>query len=198
MRLWMIQDQLFWDNLQREGYIVADPVLCAERGMYKEECFRDAYTWLIKHMCQKIPNSPKDRLPLWAWYQWRSRLQQKPDLRTYCHDFHGFRLEIKLPDDQVLLTDFELWHWVLNHDYIPYNYYELNFDLDDERWDIAFRTKEKLSEEELEKSWEAVLDISLGWKQRNQGIQGTFWELHLDQVVKVDEFGKGQPEPGTE
>ena len=60
-------------------------------------------------------------MPIWAWYQWEGS-RRKPDLRASGYlpkGEPGVRLELRVADDRVLLSDFDLWHYVLNYWYLP-------------------------------------------------------------------------------
>jgi hypothetical protein len=103
----------------------------------------------------------------------------------------------------VLLSDFELWHYVLNYWYLP------KTEKDGETFEeqltctglslpgcshqrplphAAFRRK-------IENSWERIFDSS--WTDpghkivppaKNRSIQGTMWELLLEDVVESKLF----------
>ena len=97
-------------------------------------------------------------------------------------------LEMEIPDTDVLLTDYTMWHSVLN-DFLNFkvNYVE---DISYEEWNI-------LSEKELEyynslsaeagrlykeKSWKRVICSQM---DNYKFIQATFWELKKSQIKKV-------------
>ena len=71
-------------------------------------------------------------LPLWAWFQWEGRSKKRPDLRFSGHIPHGetgVLIKFHAEASAVFLSDFELWHYVLNYWYLPHsNEDEARFD----------------------------------------------------------------------
>lgn len=106
MRLWTIQPASFYQTLQEKGV-----VYCDREGYWCKEN-RYAYDWLVEQMRQRIGNPPLPEInyPLWAWYQYDSRKKPhppKPPLKK--GEPYSVYLEIELPDNEVVLTDFTLW-----------------------------------------------------------------------------------------
>ncbi len=105
-----------WKILQREQVLFADQ-------RYSEDLFLDAYRWMTKQMEHRIESESETvSLFLWAWYQWDGIERRKPDLRSSGHlpkGQRGVRIEFEQSDKGVLLSDFDLWHYVLNYWYLP-------------------------------------------------------------------------------
>ena len=60
-------------------------------------------------------------MPIWVWWQWWAD-RRRPDLRAsgfLPKGVRGIRVECRVKEDQVLLSDFELWHYILNYWYLP-------------------------------------------------------------------------------
>jgi hypothetical protein len=91
-----------------------------------------------------------------------------------------FCLKVEIPDHQVLLSDFEAWHIVLNDGYLPLT------EKEDECYDAGqgWMTKEE--------SWERIFEIealkrSPLWRG-DSILQGTTGRLWLHQVKGVRKF----------
>ena len=188
--LWTIQDIPAWERLQRDGVLRAD-------GRRVPPYFRDAYRWMSEQMRLRLPPG-RARFPLWGWYRWDGVGRCRPDLRAAGHLYRnmpGVRIEVELPDNMVLLSDFDAWHCVLNRCFLPLN--------DDE--DEALR--ERLERERIDhrwpypapfhsvvvSSWEHIFDLHAGssdcWgAPSDRSVQATFWKLTLSQVRRVDAF----------
>jgi len=72
--------------------------------------------------------------PIWAWVK-------KPDLRHSCHlakGKKGVRLSIDVPDELVLLSEFNAWHFVLNDTYLPPTNNEYENDYNQEQKEISW------------------------------------------------------------
>jgi len=180
--LWTLQYENFWNNLQRDGIIKFDKKeVIKDKTLFDE--FQDAYKWMREQMCLRIPNSPTNTFPFWAWERWWG-YKRKPDLRSSEYrDWHGFRIEFEIPDELVLLSDFDLWHSVLNNLYLPND----PFGDVDNYCEIVFDTPH--TKEEIEESWQRIFNIELE-KEQQRSTQACFWEIKLDWVKGVTEFGK--------
>lgn len=157
-----------------------------------------------KRLKVQMPDSAA--YPVWAWYQWQSDKKKKPDLRFGGYlprGKKGYRIEFEIEDDKVLLSDFDLFHYVLNYWYIPKNEEEDNlFDYEMEKnkieiFDLDDFSKDSRILDELrnkvERSWDLI--FHLDWYdeyvthiKNEKAIQAAFWELRWDQVVDVKEF----------
>lgn len=116
--------------------------------------------------------------PVWAWYQWEG-VRKRPDMRI--HRYAGKKgtpvvlQTIDIPDNMVLLSDFDMWHVILNDGYLPL--YEID-DIEDP------------SEDEILKSWENVFcidEVTDCWYVP-KSTQATFWELKKEWVLKAEHF----------
>jgi hypothetical protein len=128
--------------------------------------------------------------PIWAWHT-RDWKHKKPDLRNIGLGNKGEKsvcIEVEVPDNQVVLTDFDVWHFVLNKWYFDDSYSE-------EEWEKLHAKYDRLDRDVKEKvkiqSWQKVFDISPfqnEWCQRGRYIQATFWVLYLKDVKDVRFF----------
>ena len=112
MRLWTTQQIGFYDDLMKNGIAYCNRV----SFMAQENDF--AYEWMAEQMKLRIgePPLPQITLPVWAWYQYNSRKSNKPSLSPKNKELgcDEMMMEIEVPDKEVLLSDFSLWHFPLN------------------------------------------------------------------------------------
>ena len=195
MVLWTVQSIAAWHALQLSGHLRGDP-------RYIEDDFLSAYIWMAKQMHERLGFRPSENsLPVWAWYQWQGAKRQKPDLRSGGHlpkGERGVRIEIELGDSLVLLSDFELWHYVLNYWYLPSSEEEGEaFELELAKHRLSFfKTKPLPSpvyHKKIEESWTRIFNTEwaeegLACTKAEKSLQATFWELSLDHVKSVREF----------
>lgn len=88
-------------------------------------------------MKKRIGMPPNDVIyPVWAWYQWEG-VRKRPDMRT--HRYGGKKgtpvvlLTIDVPNNMVLLSNFDMWHVVLNNGYLPlYDKDDIEYPSEDE------------------------------------------------------------------
>lgn len=190
MILWTIQPIDVWEEMNRLGYYVCNP----KKAMYisdKEVSFKESYDWLVSEMEKRIGKRPAGvSYPIWAWHT-RDWKYKKPDLRQAGYDTPGTKcvcIEFEIPDNQVVLSDYDTWHFILNDWYFDNSKNE-------EEWESKHKYYDSLCpEKKLEKklkSWQNVFNISpysSDWFCRGRYIQATFWILKLSQVRKVQFF----------
>lgn len=139
----------------------------------------DSYRWMAEQMKKRIGDPPEDvEFPVWAWYRWEGK-RKRPDMRTHgCCSEKGLPivlLTLDVPDEKVLLSDFDYWHAVLNDG-------DLVFPFD---WDAVY------PEDVKRKSWENIFDIECTFdneKERCLSTQATLWEIKQEWVRKVEHF----------
>ena len=186
MKLWTIQPVEIIDILQRDGVYRCD---INKSENYSE--FKNAYIWIVNEMNKRnIPNVSNVKLPLWAWHT-RDWKHKKPDLRLAEYGKKGQKyvcIEFEIPDDYVLLSDYELWHWVLNNDWIDDSTNEAEWDTMHDEYD-KLPTTEK---EDLKvKSWQKIFNVEpldTEWCKTGRYVQATFWELRTDMIKDIKYF----------
>ena len=194
MTLWTIQSIAAWKILQREQVLFADQ-------RYSENLFLDAYRWMAKKMVRRIESESEIvSLPLWAWYQWEGK-RRKPDLRSSGYlskGQRGVRIEFEQSDKGVLLSDFELWHYVLNYWYLPRTVADGEaFEAELSEHNLSFFEMKPLPvrayHQSIENSWDRIFDLD--WVDEEithpfdkKSIQATFWQVHFDQIRDVQFF----------
>ena len=147
-------------------------------------------------MRQRLGQPPSsDFFPLWAWFQSRGSDKRRPDLRFTGHlprGETGVLIEFHAEMAEVLLSDFELWHYVLNYWYLPHSH------VDAIRFDTVLAslgahspsevpTCNRAFHADIRKSWEKIFnlqwsypDIASEFPQKQ--IQATLWRLNRNQV----------------
>lgn len=200
MILWTVQTIAAWQRLQSRGRLQ-----CQRRHI--DPWFIPAYGWMAKEMRRRLRTQcgPPHGLPLWGWYQWEGEKRRRPDLRGRGYlesGEHGVRLEVELGDSEVLLSDFDLWHYVLNYWYLPESVSDAEVferELAGSRIRSRYGWKNPISVRKwrlrIEKSWERIFDLDFADKRREiaeprqkKSIQATFWELPFSTIRSVTEF----------
>jgi hypothetical protein len=115
--------------------------------------------------------------PVWFWCK-------KPDLRESGWAQKGssqYLLTVQISCERVTLTDFDLWHFVLNRSYMALD--EANFDLYDYHWPE--------DKELIEQSWHRIFareKFDGDWIGREAYWQGTVERLYLQEVKSTRPF----------
>lgn len=160
--------------------------------LLQEPSFRKAYDWMSQQMRLVIGTpTTNTTFPFWAWHIFDGK-NCKPDLR--CTEFRYYTtpqvcLELEIPKTQVLLSDEEAWHCVLNDFY----YSEPTSDIEFEIENLLYNALTPPEQEQLKyQSWKNIFDVCQQkppLKHKNsQFIQATFWQLHSEQVLDVRYF----------
>jgi len=137
--------------------------------------------------------------PLWGWYQWEDEARMRPDLRAVRHHWKPpgeyVLLECELPDEAVVLSDFDAWNIILNNRYVGIS------DEDEDAYAAVRRKYDLRPSEELAenlrtifyRSWERVIDMDVltepDWHaMKKKSIQACFWQIGLDEVKSFRRF----------
>lgn len=193
MRLWTIQGIEIYEQLQRDGV-----AYCTKPVWSDDEKFMKAYRWMVDQMRQRIGEPPIKGIeyPMWAWYQYNSAKSNKPP-RSPLDIQEGLSvyMEIEIPDNEVLLSDFMNWHNVLNQWPLT-NWKRINKKTDllekEAGKSLDFDDYPVEIQKEIEKSWEAIFDLDRRDEEvgrthkRNCSIQATFWMLKPENIISVE------------
>ena len=195
MILWTIQKEEAWEQLKEHGYItgVIDNI---------GKSWISNYRWMSHQMKERLSNPPCENIfPIWAWYQWENSKRNWPDLRAAGHlpkNENGVRIEFNCHENTALLSDFELWHYVLNYWYLPESTTDgEDFEAELERQGLSFYKTKPLPHptyhEKIVKSWTKIFDLDwsdpdLAFPKDQKSIQATVWQLEIDQVRSYKRF----------
>lgn len=192
MTLWTIQPEAIYQEILNTGVYRCD----FQQSHMRE--WQMQYDWLVAQMEQRIGKRPKGvSYPVWAWYQREGR-RKKPDLRQerWGNGWKGDRfvcMEVEIPDELVLLSDFDGWSIILLDSLISETKEE-----DDTLSQVYSSLSTAEQKEMMERNWERVFDLSPmnhEWTARGETIQATFWELRKEQIRKTWLFTSATPKP---
>ena len=192
MILWTIQERQVYKQILKTGIYRCD----LDKSVMKD--LKKQYDWLVRQMIRRVGKKPAGvTYPVWAWYQ-KNGQRKRPDLRRErwrCgwKGEHYVCLEIDIPDEEVLLSDFNAWSLILSDVLISYS---------EEEDEALYMEYNSLSFDEKrcmkDKNWERVFDLSPfenDWMRRGDTIQATFWELRREQIRAVRCFEAATPKP---
>lgn len=174
MRLWSIQDVQALDVLAQFGALQ-----CAER--FADRYFHRPYDWMAEQLSSRIGAPPAGmRWPVWAWIA-------KPDLRSTGYAPRGnpcARIEFIADRSQILLSDFDAWHAVLNdHPYFATDEEYERYEQLKCRADAAACARLQAAKVE---SWQRIfIDEAT---TSSHLVQAVLWQIRQDQVRRVELF----------
>ncbi|MDQ0231374.1 DUF3841 domain-containing protein [Metabacillus malikii] len=161
---WTIQSVGKWQKVNKTGFLVG-----AREYIWPE--FLDSYHWMMEQMKVKLPNYHGE-YPVWVW-------EQRPDLRKSGHLEKGERgvlLKLELDDANVLLSDFQAWHFVIDNAYC-------NIE--------GMEDVEGISTEEIQASWQKIFDLTYVSQHPEWGevtVQGVTGKVSIDKITLEKEF----------
>jgi len=167
MRLWTIQDQPAYARLTTKGELYGD------WRRVDSQCFKPAYKWLCTQM-ETRGIALKGRPPVWAW-------NHKPDMRISAHQYRGphgvVLLELEVPNDLVLLSNYDAWHCVLNDHFLTTSIDDVAGMFDHPR-------------HEVEASWLRIFDLEYmgAIPGYSDWAQATFPIIRGDYVISAKQF----------
>ena len=195
MRLWSIQEASKIDVIKSTGKLI-----CIE-NKYSIE-WDNEYKWMTRQMKERIgfPNM-ENQYPIWAWYQHQDSKQKRPDLRKSGYlpsGTKGIRIEFEKEVENVVLSDFVLWHYPLSYKSIIANNEEecdkfelrlktLNLDKTEYK-DLPHKIQS-----EIDSSWHRIFDMDFENEYYTQTkeekmIQACCWEIKENEIKKIDKF----------
>ncbi|MDO4283059.1 MAG: DUF3841 domain-containing protein [Clostridia bacterium] len=190
IRVWSFQPIEVYQITQKLGSFTCNQ----NKSTYLQKTnFKLAYDWLVKKMKKLIGNpNPHIQYPIWAWYLVDSEntmptanhflfYDPQSDPKVVC-------LELEISLNQVVLTDFNAWHNVLNHLY--YSAIE-----DDDEWeqemDWIDMQNFNLRNYLIKRSWEKIFFyFDENYLREHTYLQATFWELKRSYIKNVIFYDK--------
>ena len=204
MRIWTIQPVEVYEKLLREKELSVQDSLSVYLANSDREhehgsnwTFRDSYDWLVSMMDKFgiVGHTDEVKYPWWGWYKHGGKYK-KPDLRCIGLGNPGeesYCIELDIPDNEVLISDYDMWHCVLNNGDIWKGYetdgdFDKQFDLHEE-YTRKLRIEGKYEEYKL-KTWERIVGTINKPDDFPDGEykQVTFWKLRLENVVRAQKF----------
>ena len=186
-----------YKELKKEGFLICNhSTKEAKRHIYD---WRMAYDFMANKLEQKYSKDhfPYDiKYPRWAYYMWEGK-RNLSNMNKLMETETGYFLVINIPKEQVLLSDFDNWHYCLNKWYLPKS--EQDFNIFEEMCD-----KHKINythlfdidnpseyEQNLQNmvisSWDNIFDLefpNMVVEGNERSVQACFWVLYDNQIVK--------------
>lgn len=99
-------------------------------------------------------------------------------------------IELEIPDNEVLLSDSNQWHCVLNNDYNNPGRTEKEWDYYQDKYDsLEFGYQKELIKIA---SWNDIFNVippyNTGFASCGKYIQAVFWEIKKENIIRTQEF----------
>lgn len=122
MIFFTLQKSEAWEEAQQKGYLTGNI------DHINVEWFMESYTWMINQMSKRLKNY-NNEYPVWLWLDYRNV--------SFANIMKGdwVFLEVNIPKEEVLLSNFDAWHVVLNEGHF---YDDENVMTKEESWECIF------------------------------------------------------------
>lgn len=189
MKVWTIQPKEIIQKVKNGETFYCDP----KQAFWKDE-FQDAYQWMAEQMKKKIGEPPRKGIyPVWVWYSWEGKrkcpLLQEDKIKRNCEI-----LELDIPENKILLSDFDNWFFVLNHLYLSMK--ESRKEQMKE-CDSIYCLPEEEKQKQIEKSWEHIFQtehFNNGYLVTGEYVQGCVWCLKPEYIVENEKTQQNHDE----
>lgn len=189
MIVWTMQPLAAIDQIRETGVFRCEPQ--RSWNLTKADSLKDIYGWLTERMQQKIGHEPEGVVsPVWAWHTWNfERKSPDPESAAFLRrDTPRVLMTLDIPEQSLVLTDFDAWQNVMMHMIVPNAVNEKEFQALTDRLETL--TGAAL-EAEIRQSWENVFLIDRvdnEYLTRGRYIQATFWEIRADYIRDIREL----------
>lgn len=192
MKIWTFQDPEVCKIIRQIGIYYPDKNKCDERNCYPQ--FEYAYQWITDQMAKKIkPRNNIDPVPIFGWYTQNGKpgvTNLKLPMNQYQQDM--ILLELDIPDNEIVLSDYALWFDVLNNvSCIPAKTEREAKTRDFIHYKGITKLFPKKYQVLKEKSWENIFcdafteKVDTSWRRYGFDIQATFWEIRSDMIISA-------------
>lgn len=173
MIVYTVQRLEAYKQLREKGFLEGQ-----EDFVWKE--FLDPYNWMKQQMMKRMPGYMGENYPIWLWRRRVSRYEKA----LFPTGTRGVILTLEIPNDIILWSDFESWHFVLSNTPITDSEEEWEEYLRNEQTYPVVETWEKIFDFEYlrhgDKEWHGEFD--------EEWIQGVTPRITTEQVKKVTRF----------
>ncbi|MCM3273989.1 DUF3841 domain-containing protein [Paenibacillus elgii] len=158
---------IFWTRQKKEAWEYAKEIGYLEGNQkYIPSSHIEAYKWMMEQMEKKIPKY-NGEYPIWLFLS-------KPQTQE-----RFVILEIELDEDDVLLSDFYGFQFIINN-------CSLINENDEEYDEYLYAECDTMKEKLKRKSWDNIFDLN----RKQLSLQGTTGRVELSKVIKVYEIEK--------
>ncbi len=150
MRLYTVQHKLALDEILNGANFYCDE-------KFADVDFKKAYNWLKVQMERILKcKIPTNLYPIWFHsciqaFGFEVENQDELDNLFYFKEKDYYLLEFEIPDDMLVMSDYEKWHCVLNNSFLDKGFYKPYDEIE------PFKS---YSSSEIEESWKEVFNIS--------------------------------------
>lgn len=188
MKVWAVINKNQKDFLEKNKVLY--PLKKEIKKYWEGTTFLDSYNWLKEQLEIKGLNL-KYNYPFWVWIE-------RPDFREYRKEIPKggslFLLELDIPKEEIIISNFGAWHMVLNGIYCPKNTSDYKMIEKDKKLSEAYFWDKEIEnnlKSKIKESWNNIFLRNKKFKNL-YGLteQGNISHIRLDQIIKITEYKK--------
>jgi hypothetical protein len=209
MKIYSFQPILIVQKILKNGIVYSKKdMVFPPQEIKLASFFQSAYDWMNQKLKEKIVKPKQADYPFWGYFQWSGVQHTKPDLRSseahqYCKKQPYCLLTLEIPEIEILLSDYDAWHFVLNRWYFTSNSLREMKEQELNQQGFSLYRQEQLPKETLDliqSSWNHIFDLKqsaifLETSIKQTTIQANFWSIskeYLQTIVLFDGKSKKQ------
>lgn len=191
MKLVTFQTMEALKELINKGYLEVDAKYIDAKKM------GHTYDWVVEKMNEYVSNTYNTKFPLWCWVKFKNGICP-PKHKGIPVKGVDVKITFEKPREEVFITDYRRYSFLLNNVYIPDNKYEKElFEKELEQYGITLeelkavvrkdkypsqRTDKEFLEicQKIRKSFDRCID------EKSDILQGCVWRINLDEVKKIE------------
>ena len=187
MKLVTFQSEGALSTLRKTGILMAD------QSYINMEKYAIPYDWMVHEMHQKnICPKNGEEYPIWAWAKCGA-LNAPRKRKNYfgIQQKKLIKITFEKPDNEVLLSDYMAYSFILSGQIVPKNKKEyINFlkrmesqgvSLEDLKNSVRHqKTESSIPINEIQKTWERIFDL------KSYIVQACVWNIKMSEVIAID------------
>ncbi|MEH6945319.1 DUF3841 domain-containing protein, partial [Bacillus sp. JJ722] len=104
MIVYTVQHHEAYKEMRENGYYQGSE-------KYADKFLKDNYKYMMEQMKERLPNYDGTTYPVWVW----KRRVKRNEKSLLMKGTKGVILTLDIPDEDILWSDFEGWHFILNN-----------------------------------------------------------------------------------
>ena len=184
MELWTIQRKEVLEEINKKGYYA--PLVKNTMAYKYGGGFKDGYELMVEELYKKDKRKKRNKYPVWAFLQPINAAEFGVDEEGY------IEIKLDIPDERILLSDFSLYHCVLNNGYCSssdedYIKYLLKFFGSTEHFNLLPEFTIEEHDKYVRESWRNIFDVA---NTDTEDIQACFWFVGKEDVVSYRDISE--------
>lgn len=186
-----------FQSMQALEYLVKNKeLICNEKYINKDK-LGSTYEWVLEKMNKQIKNNSNIKYPIWCWVKCYNGICPSKRKGKKIENY-DVKITFNKKDNEVFITDFIRYSFILNNMYIPDNKEDyLKFKSELEKYNItedelkAYVRKDKYKFHRTDKEY---LNICKKIKKsfdktittNSDILQGCVWNIKLEEIEKIE------------